>query len=202
MKKIQLLLPALVLLSFTGTKNPITDQERKTAIDLLSQTEQGVLDAVKGLSDAQLNFKAAPDRWSVEDNAKHIAESEMSLWQMVENQLKQPANPEKRSDIKVTDDQVVQMVENRTRKVKTLPNLEPQNTPFKTLDEALQSFRENREKLINYVKTTDDDLRGHVLTLPYGSFDAYQMILFIAAHSNRHTQQIGEVKADPGFPKN
>jgi len=28
------------------------------------------------------------------------------------------------------------------------------------------------------------------------------MILFIGAHSNRHTQQIDEVKADAGFPKN
>jgi len=26
-------------------------------------------------------------------------------------------------------------------------------------------------------------------------------VLFIAAHSERHTKQILEVKADPGFPK-
>ncbi len=26
-------------------------------------------------------------------------------------------------------------------------------------------------------------------------------ILFIAAHSERHTKQINEVKADPSFPK-
>jgi len=27
-------------------------------------------------------------------------------------------------------------------------------------------------------------------------------VLFIAAHSERHTKQIHEVKADPNFPKN
>jgi hypothetical protein len=46
-------------------------------------------------------------------------------------------------------------------------------------------------------------LRDHVVTLDkVGSFDCYQMVLFMAAHSYRHTQQIEEVKADPNFPKN
>jgi hypothetical protein len=27
-------------------------------------------------------------------------------------------------------------------------------------------------------------------------------VLFIAAHSERHTKQINEVRADPNFPKN
>ena len=93
-------------------------------------------------------------------------------------------------------------IENRTNKVKTFPPFEPQNTGFKTLEDAVNSFKENRGKLIDYVKTTDQDLRNHVATLPVGSFDCYQMVLFIGAHSNRHMQQINEVKADPNFPKN
>ncbi len=31
--------------------------------------------------------------------------------------------------------------------------------------------------------------------------DAYEWVLFIAAHSERHTKQILEVKADPNFPR-
>jgi hypothetical protein len=34
-----------------------------------------------------------------------------------------------------------------------------------------------------------------------GPLDAYQWILLISAHSERHTKQIEEVKADPNFPK-
>ncbi|MES1216723.1 MAG: DinB family protein [Bacteroidota bacterium] len=203
MKKFSLALaPVFLLLSLTISSGPITDKERKDATDLLTKTEQGVFDAVKGLSDAQLKYKAAPDRWSVEECAKHIAMTEQSLWQMVEGTLKQPANPEKRADIKATDDQVVNMIEDRSHKVKTSPNLEPQNTPFKSLDEALASFKSNREKLIEYVKTSNEDLRNHVAVLPFATFDCYQMILFIGAHSNRHTQQMNEVKADAGYPKN
>ncbi|HYK46163.1 MAG TPA: DinB family protein [Parafilimonas sp.] len=202
MKKLSILCAAMMLFAFKTNDNSISEQERKNAIDLLQKTEQGVIDAVAGLSDAQLNFKAAPDRWSVLECVKHIAITEKDLWHLTDSTIQASANPDKRSAIKASDEQLVQMVESREKKVKTFPPFEPQNTPYKSLDEALSSFKTDREKLIDYVKSTNDDLRNHVVTLAPGSFDCYQMILFIAAHSNRHTQQIDEVKADPNFPKN
>ncbi|MFI5185488.1 MAG: DinB family protein [Chitinophagales bacterium] len=202
MKKVSIFVFAFLLLAFTGKKTSITDKERKTASELLSQTEQGVFNSLLGMSDAQLNFKPAPDRWSIAECIKHIAVTEQMLWQMTDAALKQAANPEKRSEIKATDEQVVQMIESRAKKVKTAPAMEPQNTPFKSLADALASFRAAREKLIEFVQITDADLRNHVLTFPAGTYDSYQMVLFIAAHSNRHTQQMEEVKADPNFPKN
>jgi hypothetical protein len=33
-----------------------------------------------------------------------------------------------------------------------------------------------------------------------GKWDAYEFILMIAAHSERHTRQIEEVKTNPGYP--
>jgi hypothetical protein len=202
MRKLIIVCSAVLLSSFTLVSSGISDKERKDAVELLSTTEQGVFNSLLGLSDAQLNFKPAPDRWSISDCVKHIAVTEMALWQMTDATLKKPANPEKRSDIKATDEQVVQMVESRAQKVKTSPPMEPQNTSFKSTPDALSSFFDNRKKLIEFVKLTNEALRDHVVTFPPGSFDSYQMVLFIAAHSYRHTQQIEEVKADPNFPKN
>ncbi|MBG9376653.1 DinB family protein [Panacibacter sp. DH6] len=202
MKKLSTLFMGLVLLSFAIKPAGLTDAERTMAVDLLQQTEDGVIKAVAGLSEAQLNFKPAPDKWSVAECVKHIAVTEGGLWQMTEGTIKAAPNPEKRAEIKATDDQVVQMIESREHKVKTAPTMEPQNTEYKTMDDALQSFKTNRGKLIEYVKTTNDDLRSHVATLPFGTYDSYQLVLFIAAHSKRHTAQIEEVKADPNFPKN
>ena len=203
MKKPAIFVLSLLLFSFTSIRpGALTDKERKDAIDLLSKTEQGVFDAVKGLSDAQLKFKAAPDRWSVEECVKHIAMTEQALWQMTSGAMKETATAEKKAAVKSTDEQVIKMMEDRSHKVKTAPPLEPQNTPFKSLSEELESFKTNREKLIDHVKTTNDDMRSHVTTMSFASFDCYQMVLFIGAHSNRHTQQIDEVKADPNFPKN
>jgi uncharacterized damage-inducible protein DinB len=200
MKKLFLLASAVMMLSFLVI-DPISQKERKDAIKLLKDTEKGVFDQVKGLSEAQLKFKPAPDRWSVEECVKHIAASEEMLWQATEGALKAAANPEKRSEIKATDEQMVKMAEDRSTKVKTIEKLMPENTPFKTTEEALASFKKNREKLIDYVKSTQEDLRNHVATMPFGMLDSYQLILFIAGHSNRHTQQIMEVKADANFPK-
>ena len=202
MRQLLFLCAAFLVSSSTSTSPTLTDKERKDAIEQLSKTEQGVFNSLKGLSDAQLNFKPAPDRWSISDCIKHIAITEMFLWKMTDSALKLPADAAKRSAIKVTDEQVLQMVESRAQKIKTAPPLEPLNTSYKSCPDALSSFYDSRKMLKDFVATTSDDMRDHVLALPFGSFDSYQMILFMAAHSNRHTQQIDEVKADPNFPKN
>lgn len=201
MKRFFLLASACMMLSFLVADNALTKKERNYATKLLKETQKGVFDQVKGLTPAQLTFKAAPDRWSIEECVKHIAASEEMLWQATDGALKQPANPDKRSEIKVTDEQLIQKVEDRSTKVKTTEKLMPENIPLKNTEDALASFKKNREKLIDYVKSTDEDLRNHVATMPFGTIDSYQLILFIAGHSNRHTQQIMEVKADPNFPK-
>lgn len=201
MKKTLLFLSILMLFAFKTKDNRLTRHERKYASDLLRDTEQGVFDSVKDLSEAQLKFKAAADKWSVEECVKHIAVSEKDLWAMVEKSLKQPRNVEKRAEIKMTDEQLVKAVEDRSHKSKTSNALQPENTPYKSAVEALASFKENREKLVAFVSDSKEDLRSHISSSPIGTYDAYQLILLIAAHSNRHTQQIIEVKADAGFPK-
>ena len=201
MKKL-LLIPMLAFLAFTITEpKSLEKKERKFAKDFLKDTRSDLVKTVKGLSDAQLKFKTAPDRWSVEECVKHIAAAEMALRQMLDGSLKQPATPEKRSEVKVSDEALIKMIEDRSHKAQAPEQLRPENTPFKTEDEALSSFKDNREKLVDFVKNTNEDLRNHLLDMPVGKIDAYQMVLFISAHSNRHTQQIKEVMADANFPK-
>jgi len=200
MKKLLFLGSAILLFSFIAT-DAITKKERKSADHLLKETETGVFAAVAGLSEAQLKFKPAPDKWSVEECLKHIAISEKLIRGMIDGALKQPANPEKKTEIKVTDEQIIKNLEDRSTKIKTIDPMKPENTPFKSATEALDSFKQDRDKLIGYVKNTQDDLRNHILALPIGTYDCYQLIILIGSHSNRHTQQIEEVKADPNFPK-
>jgi DinB superfamily len=199
----RLLLTLLVITGLAGTlkDSSVSKKERKSAITLMKDTKADVLKSIKGLSEAQLNFKAAPDRWSVKECVYHIAISEKTLWDMLEASMKTAATPEKRSEIKMTDEQIIKALEDRSGKIKTIPPLEPQNTPYKTLDEALEAFKTRRADHIKYMKATTEDLRNHMVQMPFGSLDCYQLCLMIAAHSNRHTQQINEVKADPNFPK-
>lgn len=196
----------LVLLVITGLAGTIKDNsiskaERKTAVNLLKDTKSEVLQSVKGLSEAQLNFKASPEKWSVKECMYHIAVSEKNLWGMYENAMKSPANPEKRADIKVTDEQLIKMMEDRSSKFKTNEAFEPKNTPYQSLDEAVNSFKEMRTDHIKHIKTSTEDMRNHVVQMPFGALDCYQLCLMMGAHSNRHMQQINEVKADAAFPK-
>jgi hypothetical protein len=196
------LLTLLVVTGLAGTieDNTVSKSERKFAINLMKDTYKDAIKATKDLSEGQLNFKPAPDKWSVKDCIYHIAATEKMLWGMFESTMKAPANPEKRSEIKVTDEQVVTMIEDRSRKAQAPEAVQPKNTSYSSLNEALADFKKTRGEHIKYMKTSTEDMRNHVVQTPVGWIDCYQFYLFIAAHSNRHTQQMNEVKKDTGFP--
>ena len=202
MKKLTPFLAVLLLVGFTAVNPGITKKEKKYAVDLLEETRADLQNTVAGLSEDQFNFKPADDRWSIKECIQHIVLTETALWQLTDATLKAAPNPDKRSEIKMTDEVLVKAMENRTNKVKTAEQFYPEKAAsIPTALSALSAFNEQRGKLIKYMKKTDDDMRNHVTQTPLGHLDSYQMILFIAAHSNRHTQQIAEVKADPNFPK-
>ncbi|HEY0609045.1 MAG TPA: DinB family protein [Chitinophaga sp.] len=201
MKKTVLLFAAIVLAAFTVNGQGLTQEERASLVKQFEDTKANLLKEVNGLSDAQMKFKPAPDRWSVADCLEHITVSEKGLFEMQQKTMKQPANPEKRKDIKVTDDTLALRIADRSKKFKAPAELHPKGT-FATTAEATQAFTEQRDKIIDYVKNTNDDMRSHVADMPMGSpMDAYQILILIANHSVRHTKQLEEVKADPGFPK-
>jgi hypothetical protein len=130
---------------------------------------------------------------------EHIAASEDLLRQMAESQIKSaPPGPER--DVKKTDDRVIEVIPDRSRKFQAPEQLRPRNQ-FGTPDAALKHFLESRAKTVELMKNTPD-LRAHVVDSGLlGKIDAFERILFVAAHSERHTKQLLEVKADPNFPK-
>lgn len=196
------LLALLVVTGLAGTVNDgsLSKKERKYAVTLMKDTRDQVLSSIKGLSENQLDFKPGKDQWSVKECIYHIAASEKLLWTSYETSMKGPANPEKRAEIKVTDEQFVKMMEDRSSKFKTMAPLEPPNTGYHSLAEAVDDFKASRMDHIRHIKSSTEDMRNHVIQMPFGWIDCYQVALMLGAHSNRHTQQINEVKANPGFP--
>lgn len=195
------MLPVVLFLAFINKNAGLTKKEKKIALNYLEQTRDDLQNTVGGLSEDQMNFKPAENRWSVKECLQHIAAAENGLWQWCEGTIKASANPEKRADIKVSDDQLIKMISDRSVKATAPEELRPDKSPYVTALDALNGFKASREKLMKYVKSTKEDLRNHVAQAPFGAVDAYQLVLFIGAHSNRHTQQIAEVLADPNFPK-
>jgi hypothetical protein len=201
--KIYLVLTLLVLTGFAGSlyTGSLSSRERKSLVSNLKDTKKAFLKSIEGLSEEQLNFKPSPGSWSVKECAYHIALAENNLWELAHKAVSERADPEKRSEIKITDEQLLKKVEDRKYKVNTTENLEPVNAKYKSLDEALEDFTTKRAALLKFVKTSTDDMRDHVIQMPFGSVDSYQVLLMIGAHTNRYTQQINEIKSHPNFPK-
>jgi hypothetical protein len=193
----------LVITGLAGTiqDNSISKKERKHAVSMMKDTKGEVIKSIENLSEAQLNFRPAEDQWSVKDCIYHIAATEKGLWSMLESSMKAPATPEKRAEIKITDEDFVANMKNRSQKFKTREAMEPRNSGYNSIHEAMADFKASRQEHIKYLKTTTEDMRNHTVQMPFGTIDCYQLALMVAAHSNRHVQQIEEVKAHASFPR-
>jgi hypothetical protein len=193
-----------LMLAADGTQT-LTQEERDRAVAELEGSKKAFLDATKGLSAAQWNFKAAPERWSVAECSEHIALSEGFIFGLIsERIMKAPANPEKRDAAKGKDELIVKMLQDRSHKATAPEPIDPAKHGAMAPEESLKLFLDNRGHTIEYVKTTQEDLRDHLFDHPVpaiGTLDGYQWILLISGHTRRHTAQILEVKADPNFPK-
>ncbi|HKM85376.1 MAG TPA: DinB family protein [Terriglobales bacterium] len=188
----------------TPTPAPATlsATERDAALNSLQATHDAFLKSIAGLSEKQWRFKPAPDRWSVAEVSEHIAVSESAIFGLIQSKfMTSPAAPEKRAEVAGKDEMVLKMVPDRSHKVQAPEFLKP-TSRWATREELTKAFEDSRKATMDYVRTTNDDLRDHFGPHPVlGSLDAYQWILLISAHSERHTRQIEEVKADPNFPK-
>jgi hypothetical protein len=200
MKKFSVVIPVVLVLASLASAQSLTPADRERALKYLEETRQSVVAATNGLSAEQWNFKPAPDRWSVAEVTEHIAAAEDFLFGLLTEQaMKAPARPAG-EDAKAIDDMVMKNIPDRTKKAQAPEPLKPTNR-FGSPEGSLKHFAESRQKTEDFLKKTDD-LRAHAMDSPLGAkLDGYEWILFVAAHSDRHTKQINEVKADPNFPK-
>ena len=172
----------------------------KRGADYLKKTRAAFLESVEGLSQAQLTFKPAPTRWSVAEVAEHITAAESFLFGMVTDKVMKSPEQIDAATAAETDKFVLKAIPDRSNKVQAPEPLIPTKR-FGSTEGTLKQFKQARATTLKFLNETKG-LRGHAIDSPLGKkLDAYQWLLFIAAHSERHTKQIEEVKADPKFPK-
>jgi hypothetical protein len=192
-------LPFLVLaMTLRLYAAPMTAEDREHLLVHFEMTGSMLAEEVRGLSPAQLEYKASPDRWSIRECVSHLAVAEPDYWRDLQKAVK--ASPDMKDKKSVaTDADIMWYGIDRVVHTKTGGGHEKVET-YKDLGEALAKFESLRATMIAYIKTTDDDLRAH----SFGKqelIDSWQWMLEISTHSERHIQQIREIKADPNFPK-
>ncbi len=199
-RSLSLCFVAILLLFTVPTRaQELSPAEKDKALAYLESTKKAVLEAAKGLSTVQLNFKPSPDRWSVAECLEHIASAEDYLRGLItEKVMTSPDVPGR--DVKAIDEGILKGVPDRSTKRQAPEPLKPVNK-YGSPEGSEKHFVESRATTEAYLKNTPD-LRQHAMAGPAGpAMDGYEWILLIAAHSERHTKQIEEVKADPNFPK-
>ncbi len=174
---------------------------QKFVSDYMDETYQTLKKATENLTDSQLHFKPSPEKWSIAECLEHIVSTEPMIFGYVKSTMENPANPDRKKEIKLTDDDILVMIVDRSHKASASEEMKPSGK-FSSVKNSLETLQSNRKNILNDLKNFSmEDMRNHVLESPMGLIDAYQFMLIIPGHTSRHTMQIFEIINDPKFPK-
>ncbi len=173
----------------------MTNLERERLLAHLEMTASWLTDEISTLSQAQLEFRRAPGTWSILENLEHLVVVAPIYWEDLQRAVR--GKPSGR-DLAAADAAILWYGINRTNREIALTAENPRGE-LRDVKAGLAEYRKHHVRLLQYVRTTKDDLRDRYVDRQ-GS-DAYQWALLISTHEQRHILQIREVKADPKFPK-
>jgi hypothetical protein len=203
--RIAMVVLASMALTSSAAELTVSTADIEHARLYLKQTQDLVIGATKGLSKQQWAFKPAPDRWSIAEIVEHMVAAQEYVLGPVWKELAKAPAPGERDTARV-DEIVIDQMPDRTAKFRAPEFLQP--TGHRSPAECMERLLKNYAELRRYLETTPD-LRAHAIDAPalkaiskgaYDSIDGYQALLLVAAHTERHTKQILEVRADAGFP--
>jgi hypothetical protein len=181
----------------TGT--PATAQtksEQEALIDLLHRTEKLFHGALENVSAEQSRFTTAADRWSIAGIAEHVVCVEEFLLVLLST-----AEPSTQETDRAMDERIHRYAPSRSRAVPAPEGVHPSGR-FADLADSFAHFRAIREKSRHYLQETAPKLRALRLNHPVaGNIDAYQCMLILAYHPQRHIGQIDEIKSHPDYPR-
>jgi hypothetical protein len=187
---------ALMLVAFAApaAEAQLTALERQRLIAHLDMTASWLEDELAGLSAAQMTFRPAPGAWNILDVLDHLVVVGPIYWRDLRN-----AKPVKSAPAGMMNDaDVLWYGIDRANRETALKTEEPART-LKDLAAGLKAYRAQHSQLVQYVRTTNDDLRRRFVERQ--NSDAYQWALLISTHEQRHIMQVREIKTHPEYPK-
>ena len=194
-----ILLTLLVLTGFAGrvTNETLHSKERRLLINHLKESRADFLTTVTGLSDAQLDYRSGQGKPTIREYLHHIAQAETELSALADKALKTPAGQDLSSKISDTD-----LSEHLLHECPVPFYPQGERVSGESGNDVLDQFKTTRAKAIKYIRTTTQDVRAYTTLTPVGHADPYQLYLGLCTHLDRHTREIKELMASPGFPRN
>ena len=176
----------------------MTDSEREFAAQQMTEGRDALLRAIAGVSQAQWQFKAGEDGWSISHCVEHVAMAAGMLFDLLKkgsaNPQGVPLDPEK-------DGRFARAVVDRARKVAAPAGVRP-GGHFPSVEDAVRYFLASHEAAMAYTRECNQNLRSLFTLHPLlGEIDCYRCLLLLALHPARHAAQIEEIKQQPGYPR-
>lgn len=167
----------------------------------LSATGEGFHAALVGLQADQWNFRPEEGVWSILEIAEHVALVEDGIARLlIEKLADKPLSEDERRGLKSRDTLVTTVLFDRKTRMPAPERIKPTGRYGDPM-EAAAVFESTQARLLEWLEETPLDLRAHGSPHPMlGMLDGKQWLLFAAAHTERHTRQILEVKKDPRYP--
>ncbi len=195
MRSLALAIGLLVLASAAPVAEEMQLMERQRLVSHLEMTAGWFLDEVSTLSRPQLEFRRAAGSWNILEVIDHLVLVGQIYWDDLQQALKTPPRD---LGLSGQDAHILWYGIDRAHRETAIPSENP-GKKLPDLQAALANYRKHHARLLQYVRTTKDDLRSHYVERQRS--DAYQWALLISTHEQRHILQIREIKADSKYPK-
>jgi hypothetical protein len=200
MKRIALL--AMMCLPSFAADAHMTAEERTKVINWMDESRKEFLASIDGVTEEQWKWKPAPERWSVGETAEHIVLAEALLFGTVQKAVASPPNAEWEEKTKGKTEFIERVMAPRLGKASAPEPIVPSGKLTQT--QVRETFLKQRAEIEKFAKETQAELKQHTQEHPFpvfGTLNAYQWLIYIPLHTERHDKQIAEVKATTGYPK-
>jgi hypothetical protein len=160
----------------------------------IDRTRARLFSIVEGLSEEQLAYSPAPDRWCVAELVEHLSIVESGVVRVLERLLSNVDESGAAAPGTFEPVSVEEFVErSRGVKLEAPDRVRPTGLP---LADSLARLKDSRAAL-HALRPRIDRADGRALRFPHpawGPLDLYQWLLFVGAHEDRHLAQIEALK--------
>jgi len=182
---------------------PEVSSSQEAVLAHLEKTRGLFLDAIAGLSPEQWAWKPAPDRWSVAECAEHITRTEAFLRNLTAGVVAEPGTPEEVAASHGRSGAILAMIVDRSQRFQAPEPLNPEKQgEMRTREQIVRDFNFERGRTYELAAShPDHEALAKMHPAMQQPLDLAGWLYFLSGHVERHTKQIEEVKATPGFPR-
>jgi hypothetical protein len=189
-----LIILMVVVLRAVPAYAQIADLERQRLVAHLEMTASWLEDELSALSAAQANFRPSANAWTILEVLDHLVVVGPIYWKDL-----QGATPVGSGRAGMMNDvDVLWYGIDRTNR-ETAIKTEVPSRKLRDVAAGMTDYRKHHARLLEYVRTTRDDLRRRLVERQ--NSDAYQWAMLISTHEQRHILQIREIKSHAKYPR-